>query len=88
MRAVVFGFVCIVTIFALNSYASIYTMVGSAFKVTLVPAFVPLVFGLVLETSNTRGALFAIALGVPSWLLLEIFQGCWWGPLISPKRRV
>ena len=79
MRAVVVGFACIVTVFALNSNASIYKMVENAYKVTLVAAFVPLVFGLYWKRANTRGALFAIALGVSSWLLLEIFHpdGLW-----------
>ncbi len=79
MRAVVVGFACIVTVFALNSNASIYKMVENAYKVTLVAAFVPLVFGLYWKRANTQGALFAIALGVSSWLLLEIFHpdGMW-----------
>ncbi len=79
MRAVVVGFACIVTLFALNSNASIYKMVENAYKVTLVAAFVPLVFGLYWKRANTQGALFAIALGVSSWLLLEIFHpdGVW-----------
>ena len=79
MRAVVVGFACIVTVFALNSNASIYKMVENAYKVTLVAAFVPLVFGLYWKRANTQGALFAIALGVSSWLLLEIFHpdGLW-----------
>ncbi|GBL45351.1 sodium-solute symporter, putative [Sulfuriferula multivorans] len=79
MRAVVVGFACIVTLFALNSNASIYKMVENAYKVTLVAAFVPLVFGLYWKRANTQGALFAIALGVSSWLLLEIFHpdGLW-----------
>lgn len=79
MRAVVVGFACIVTLFALDSNASIYTMVENAYKVTLVAAFVPLVFGLYWKRANTQGALFAISLGVSSWLLLEIFHpdGVW-----------
>ena len=57
----------------------IYNMVGNAYKVTLVAAFVPLVFGLYWKRASTQGALFAIALGVSSWLLLEIFlpDGLW-----------
>ncbi len=79
MRAVVVGFACIVTVFALNSNASIYKMVENAYKVTLVAAFVPLVFGLYWKRANTQGALFAIVAGVSSWLLLEIFHpdGMW-----------
>ncbi len=79
MRAVVVGFACIVTLFALGSNASIYKMVENAYKVTLVAAFVPLVFGLYWKRANNQGALFAIVLGVSSWLLLEIFHpdGVW-----------
>ncbi|HUW27936.1 MAG TPA: sodium:solute symporter family protein [Sulfuriferula sp.] len=79
MRAVVAGFACIVTLYALNSNASIYTMVENAYKVTLVAAFVPLVFGLYWKRASTQGALFAIVAGISSWLLLEIFHsdGMW-----------
>ena len=64
MHAVVVGFACIVTQFALNSNASIYKMMENAYKVTLVAAFVPLVFGLYWKRTSAQGALFAIALGV------------------------
>ena len=79
MRIVVVIFTCIVTLFAINSNASIYKMVENAYKVTLVAAFVPLIFGLYWKRANTQGALFAIVLGVSSWLLLEIFHpdGLW-----------
>ncbi len=62
-----------------NVVASIYKTVENAYKVTLVAAFVPLVSGLYWKRANTQGALFAIALGVSSWLLLEIFHsdGLW-----------
>jgi Na+/proline symporter len=76
---VVVCFAVIVTLFALKSNASIYDMVSNAYKVTLVMAFVPLVFGLYWKRANTQGALFAIAAGLSSWLLLEIFNpdGLW-----------
>lgn len=79
MRIVVVSFAAIVTVFALNSNSSIYAMVGNAYKVTLVAAFVPLVCGLYWKRANTQGALFAIALGMSSWLLLEVFNpdGLW-----------
>ena len=79
MRAVVVCFAVIVTLFALNSGASIYEMVSNAYKVTLVVAFVPLVFGLYWKRANTQGALFSIAAGLASWLLLETFNpdGLW-----------
>ena len=79
MRTVVVCFTVAVTLFALNSTASIYEMVGNAYKVTLVAAFIPLVCGLYWKRANTQGAMFAIIAGVCSWLLLEIFNadGLW-----------
>lgn len=79
MRMVVVCFAVAVTLFALTSTASIYEMVGNAYKVTLVAAFIPLVCGLYWKRANTQGAMFAIIAGVSSWLLLEIFNadGMW-----------
>jgi solute:Na+ symporter, SSS family len=79
MRVVVVCFTVAVTLFALTSTASIYEMVGNAYKVTLVAAFIPLVCGLYWKRANTQGAMFAISAGVSSWLLLEIFNadGMW-----------
>ena len=79
IRTVVVCFTVVVTLFALTSTASIYEMVGNAYKVTLVAAFIPLVCGLYWKRANTQGALFAISAGVSSWLLLEIFnaEGLW-----------
>jgi SSS family solute:Na+ symporter len=79
MRIVVVLFAAIVTVFALNSSSSIYEMVGNAYKVTLVAAFVPLVCGIYWKRANTQGALSAMALGTSTWLLLEVFNadGLW-----------
>lgn len=73
IRGVVVCFAIAVTLFALNSESGIYDMVSNAYKVTLVAAFVPLVFGLYWKRANTQGALFAIIMGMVSWLLLETF---------------
>src|SRR4051812_2417729 len=72
MRVVVVCFTCLVTLFALNSHLSIYKMVENAYKVTLVSAFVPLVFGLYWRRANQAGALAALALGLGTWIWLEI----------------
>ena len=72
MRVVVVVFTALVTLFALNSHLSIYKMVESAYKVTLVSAFVPLVFGLYWKRANTQGALAAIVLGLATWIWLEV----------------
>ncbi len=79
MRTVVVCFAVAVTLFALNSTSSIYSMVGNAYKVTLVAAFIPLVCGLYWKRANTQGAMFSIAAGLSTWLLLEIFnpEGLW-----------
>jgi Na+/proline symporter len=72
MRLVVVSFTALVTLFALNSDLSIYKMVENAYKVTLVSAFVPLVFGLYWKRANTQGALAAITLGLATWIWMEV----------------
>jgi Na+/proline symporter len=47
----------------------IYEMVSSAYQVTLVGAFLPLVFGLYWSRATTQGAIFSIVLGVVTWVL-------------------
>jgi SSS family solute:Na+ symporter len=75
-RIVVVCFAIAVTVFALASQGtSIYDMVGNAYKVTLVSAFVPLVMGLYWSRATTQGALFSVFGGLGSWLLLEQFGG-------------
>jgi len=72
MRAVVAGFAVLVTLFALESDASIYEMVGNAYKVTLAGAFVPLVFGLYWKRATTAGALLSVLFGLGTWVALEV----------------
>ncbi|MEW5942707.1 MAG: sodium:solute symporter family protein [Pseudomonadota bacterium] len=74
MRGVIVCFAVVVLAFALNSDSSIFKMVENAYKVTLVAAFIPLFAGLYWKRANTQGALFAIAAGLVSWLLLEFLQ--------------
>ncbi len=71
MRGVVACFAVIVTMFALNTESSIYEMVGNAYKVTLVGAFVPLLAGLYWDRASPAGALASIVLGLSTWLALE-----------------
>ncbi len=71
MRLVLVGFAASVLLFALNSEASIFKMVESAYKVTLVAAFVPLLAGLYWSRATTQGALLAIVAGLGTWLVLE-----------------
>ena len=72
MRIVVFCFTILVTLYSIGSNLPIYAMVENAYKVTLVVAFVPLVFGLYWKRANTQGAMLSIGLGLVSWIGMEI----------------
>jgi Na+/proline symporter len=74
MRTTLVCFAVIVLVNALISNESIFRMVESAYKVTLVTAFVPLAFGLYWKRANIQGALFAIAAGFGTWVGLEVLQ--------------
>lgn len=82
MRLTVLVFTCLVTTFALNSELSIFKMVESAYKVTLVAAFVPLAFGIYWSKSNSLGGLLAIVFGLMVWILGEIL---WHDALVPPQ---
>jgi SSS family transporter len=47
----------------------IYDLVSSAYQVTLVGAFVPLVMGLYWKRATTQGAVMSVALGIGVWIL-------------------
>jgi SSS family solute:Na+ symporter len=72
IRSVVLVFGVCVTLYALNSDASIFSMVEDAYKVTLVSAFVPLAAGVYWSRANTQGAVVSIVFGVVTWISLEI----------------
>ncbi len=73
-RIVVVCFTIAVTGFALASQGMpIYEMVGNAYKVPLVGAFIPLVAGLYWSRATTQGALVSVVSGLASWLLMERF---------------
>jgi SSS family transporter len=74
MRVTLVIFAIAVTVNALISNATIFQMVESAYKVTLVTAFVPLAAGLYWKRANTQGALFAAIGGLSAWLLLEVLE--------------
>ena len=70
MRVTVLCFSVLVLIYAISSQGtSIYEMVSGAYQVTLVGAFVPLVFGLYWKRATTQGALAAIGSGIGVWLI-------------------
>ncbi len=71
MQAVVLGFTTLVMIYSLNTEASIFHMVENAYKVTLVTAFIPLVFGLFWAKATRQGALSAIVGGFVVWVSCE-----------------
>ena len=72
MRITVLCFAVVVTFFAVNSELSIFKMVESAYKVTLVAAFVPLAFGVYWSKANTLGGLLAVILGLATWISCEV----------------
>ena len=72
MRITVLFFTLAVTLFAMNSELSIFKMVESAYKVTLVTAFVPLAFGIYWSKANSLGGLLAVVFGLTVWIGAEI----------------
>jgi Na+/proline symporter len=70
MRIAVLVFSALVLAYAIAMQGtSIYEMVSGAYQVTLVGAFVPLVFGLYWRRASTQGALFSIVFGLVAWLV-------------------
>ncbi len=68
MRITVLLFSALVLLYAIKMQGtSIYEMVSGAYQVTLVGAFIPLVFGLYWQRATTQGALFSIVLGLLTW---------------------
>jgi len=72
MRIVTLCFTVLVTLYAINSKASIFKMVENAYQITLVMAFVPLAFGVYWKRATNQGALLAIFLGLTTWLAILI----------------
>lgn len=76
-RQSLFAMRCTIVVFALLvlAYAiamkgtSIYELVSSAYQVTLVGAFVPLLSGLYWKRATTQGAILSVALGVGVWII-------------------
>ncbi|MDH4456899.1 MAG: sodium:solute symporter family protein [Candidatus Methylopumilus sp.] len=72
MRLVTLSFTLLVTLYAINSDASIFSMVEDAYQVTLVMAFVPLVCGVYWKRATNQGALLSIFFGLTTWLSILI----------------
>ena len=83
MRVVTLSFTILVTLYAINSKLSIFSMVENAYQVTLAAAFIPLACGVYWKRATNQGALAAIFFGIAVWLPLLV-----WGPedaLIPPQ---
>ncbi len=68
LTTLIFSGLVLVYAWALRG-TSIYEQVSGAYQVTLVGAFVPLVFGLYWKRATTQGALLSIGLGIGFWVL-------------------
>ena len=70
MRLVTLSFTLLVTLYAVNSKASIFKMVENAYQITLVMAFVPLLGGVYWRRATRQGALVSIFAGLATWIVL------------------
>jgi SSS family transporter len=79
LRLVLVIFTLAVASFALASEASIYQMVQNTYKITLVACIVPLVAGIFWRRATAQGALMSVALGLVTWVGMELFaaDGTW-----------
>ncbi|MCK9284958.1 MAG: sodium:solute symporter family protein [Rhodocyclaceae bacterium] len=68
MRIVTLVFTLLVTLYAINSKASIFKMVENAYQITLVMAFIPLACGVYWRRATHQGALVSIFCGLFTWL--------------------
>ena len=70
MRISVVVFTAAVSTYAITMQGKpIYDLVSGAYQITLVGAFVPLVFGLYWNRATTQGAVLSIVLGIATWLV-------------------
>ena len=70
MRLTIVVFAALVLSYAIAMKGtSIYELVSSAYQITLVGAFVPLVFGLYWSRATTQGAIASLAAGIGVWIL-------------------
>ncbi|MGZ8295456.1 MAG: sodium:solute symporter family protein [Telluria sp.] len=70
MRATIVVFAALVLAYAIAMQGtSIYELVSTAYQVTLVAAFVPLVMGLYWKRASTQGAIASVAAGIGTWIV-------------------
>ena len=72
LRTVLVTFTLAALLFALNSKSTMYEMVQSAYKVTLVSCIVPLAAGIYWKRANNVGAMLSVVLGLVSWGIAEM----------------
>ncbi len=70
MRTVTVCFTIAVTFYAMYSDASIFKMVENAYQITLVSAFIPLLCGVYWSKATNQGALFAVVMGITTWIVM------------------
>ncbi|MCS0631564.1 sodium:solute symporter family protein [Telluria mixta] len=84
MRITIVVFASLVLAYAIAMKGtSIYDLVSSAYQVTLVGAFVPLVTGLYWKRATTQGAILSLVAGIATWIVFfpqisplgEVFPG-------------
>lgn len=84
MRVTIVVFASLVLAYAIAMKGtSIYDLVSSAYQVTLVGAFVPLVCGLYWKRATTQGAILSLVAGIATWIVFfpqisplgEVFPG-------------
>jgi SSS family solute:Na+ symporter len=81
MRCTIVVFAALVLTYAIVMHGTpIYDLVSSAYQVTLVGAFVPLVMGLYWQRATTQGAILSVTLGIAVWLVF-FPQFTTWGTL-------
>jgi SSS family transporter len=70
MRTTIVVFTAIVLAYAVAMKGTpIYDLVSTAYQVTLVAAFIPLVMGLYWKRATTQGAIASIAAGIATWVI-------------------
>jgi solute:Na+ symporter, SSS family len=75
MRVSVVVFTAVVLTYAITMQGKpIYDLVSGAYQITLVGAFIPLVFGLYWHRATTQGAVLSIVLGTVTWLVFTFVQ--------------
>jgi solute:Na+ symporter, SSS family len=78
MRFTIVAFAGLVLAYAIAMKGtSIYDLVSSAYQVTLVGAFVPLLMGLYWKPASTQGAICSVVAGVAVWILFTPQVSAW-----------